>query len=43
MTRTDVKDGGGHGADKMNIVANKDEGALVLAEGTDEGIDRANI
>ena len=39
MTRTDVKDGGGHGADKMNIVANKDEGALVLAEGSDESID----
>ena len=43
MTRTNVKDGGSHGADEMNIMANKDEGALVLAKGTDEGIDRANI
>lgn len=43
MACTDVENGRGHGADKMNIVANKDEGALVLAEGTDEGIDRANI
>lgn len=39
MTCTDVEDGGGHGADEMNIVANKDEGALVLAEGSDKCID----
>ena len=43
MTRTDVKDSGGHGADEMNIVANKDEGALVLAEGPDECIDGTNV
>ncbi len=39
MTCADVENGGGHGADKMNIVANKDKGALVLAEGSDESID----
>ena len=43
MACTDVENGRGHGADEMNIVANKDEGALVLAEGTDEGIDRADV
>ena len=43
MACTDVEDGGGHGADKMNIVANKNEGALVLTEGSDEGIDRADV
>ncbi len=43
MACTDVENGGGHGPNKMDVVANKDEGAFVLAEGTDEGIDRANI
>ena len=43
VTGTDVEDGGGHGADEVNIVANEDQGALVLAEGGDEGIDGADI
>ncbi len=28
--RTNMKNGGGHGADEVNIVADKDEGSLVL-------------
>ena len=31
--RTNMKNGGGHGADEVNIVADKDEGSLVLPKG----------
>lgn len=31
--RTNVKNGGGHGADEVNIVADKNEGSLVLPKG----------
>src|SRR5262249_31734122 len=33
----------GDGADKMNIVTNKDESTVVLLKRADEGIDRADI
>ena len=31
------------GADKMNVVTNKDERPVILLERADEGIDRADI
>lgn len=43
VTGTDVENGGGHGADEVNIVADKDEGAFILAKRGDEGVDRADV
>ena len=43
MTCADVKYSSGHGADEVNIVADENERSLVLVEGGNEGIDRADI
>src|SRR6267143_4464850 len=42
-TGSDVQNAGSDGADKMNVVTNKDERPVILLERADEGIDRANI
>lgn len=43
VTGADMEDSGGHGPDKVDVVADEDEGALVLAKGGDEGVDGTDV
>ena len=43
MACADVKNGGGHGTDEVNIVTDKNERSFVLVEGCNQGVDRADI